>query len=96
MTEETNSQTTTVQPQRLATTPCSPPNVRGAKPKKPSRELRYFDALKRIASYEPPERLRRNSGDDYGLDADEAIEYAYQNVIAEAKGALKGMKRPIA
>lgn len=59
-------------------------------------EIRLFDALKRIAAYDPPERIRRNSERDYGLDADEAIEYAYENVICEAKHATKGVriKRP--
>lgn len=55
-------------------------------------EIKFFDALKRIAAYDPPERIRRNSGRDYGLDADEAIEYAYENVIFEAKNATKGVR----
>lgn len=61
-------------------------------------EIKLFDALKRIAAYDPPERIRRNSQRDYGLDADEAIEYAYENVIGEAKHATKGVriKRPAA
>jgi len=40
-------------------------------------EIRYFDALKRIASYTPPE-----------------IEMAYENVIQEAKIAVRGKRRP--
>ena len=31
---------------------------------------------------------------EYGLDADEAIEYAYDNVILDAKRAIKGKRRP--
>lgn len=61
---------------------------------KPTREQRLFDALKRISRYESPEKLRRNAEKDYGLDADEAIEMAYENVINEAKSAIKGMRRP--
>lgn len=55
---------------------------------------RFYDALKRIASYTPPDKLRRTSQKDYGLDGDEAIEYAYDNVINDAKAAIKGMCRP--
>lgn len=61
---------------------------------KPTREQAYFDALRRIASYEPPGRLRKSAGRAYGLDAGEAIEMAYENVIEEAKAAIKGRKRP--
>lgn len=59
-------------------------------------EIKLFDALKRIAAYDPPERIRRNSERDYGLDADEAIEYAYENVIGEAKHATKGVRIKLA
>lgn len=60
------------------------------------REQKLYDALKRISSYTPPEKLRRTSERDYGLEGDEAIEMAYENVIQEAKNALRGMKRPVA
>lgn len=56
--------------------------------------LLYY-ALKRIASYDSPQKLRRNSLRAYGLeDANEAIEYAYENVLFEAKAAIRGMRRP--
>ena len=58
------------------------------------REQKLYDALKRISSYTPPEKLRKTSGRVYGLDGDEAIEMAYENVIQEAKIALRGMRRP--
>ena len=61
---------------------------------KPTREQSLFDTLKRIASYESSANLRRISDREYGLTADEAIEMAYDNVIHEAKYAIKGMKRP--
>jgi len=63
---------------------------------KPSldRERRLFDALKRIASYQTPDQLRRGSRKQYGLEAEEAIEYAYENVLEEAKRATKGLRRP--
>lgn len=55
-------------------------------------ELRLLGALKRIASYDSPQKLRKRSEKDYGLDADEAIEMAYENVISEAKAAIKGVR----
>lgn len=60
-----------------------------------SNEQRYFDALKRISQYDSPERLKKNAWRDYGLDdANEAIEMAYENVIEEAKRAVRGRRRP--
>lgn len=50
--------------------------------------------LKRIASYESVEKLRRSSMKDYGLEADEAIEYAYENVVQTAKNAIRVVHRP--
>jgi hypothetical protein len=61
---------------------------------KQNNELVYFNALKRIAGYQSPEKLRRASERDYGLPAEEAIEMAYENVLAEAKGAIKGKRAP--
>lgn len=62
--------------------------------KKPSREQRLYDALKAISQYQSPEKLRKDSFGIYGLDGPEAIEMAYENVIAEARVAIKGMRRP--
>ena len=59
-----------------------------------ANEQRYWDALKRIASYQSPEKLHRNAEKQYGLPADEAIEMAYANVIAEAKNAILNRRRP--
>jgi hypothetical protein len=63
---------------------------------KPSieREQRLFDALKRITSYSSPADLRRTSEKKYGLEGDEAIEMAYENVLQEARNAIKGLRRP--
>jgi hypothetical protein len=65
---------------------------------KPSikREQKLFDALKRITAYQAPEKLRKNAESQYGLEGDEAIEFAYENVLAEARQAIKGMRRPVA
>ena len=60
-----------------------------------SNEQRYFDALKRIAAYQPPARLLNRSLEDWGLeDGCEALEYAYENVLQEAKQAVKNRRRP--
>lgn len=58
------------------------------------REQKLFDALKRISRYDDPERLRKRAWKEYGLDGDEAISMAYENVLAEAKNAIKGMRKP--
>jgi hypothetical protein len=59
-----------------------------------NNELAYYEALKRIASYQSPEKLRRCADKQYGLPEDEAIEMAYENVIEEAKRAIKGKRSP--
>lgn len=62
-----------------------------------TREQKLYDALKRITLYDQPERIRKlaASRSGYmGLDADEAIEMAYENVIQEARSALRGIRRP--
>lgn len=57
-------------------------------------QQRLYDALKTIANYQSPESLRRYAEKDYGCNADEAIEMAYENVIQTAKNAIRGMRRP--
>lgn len=57
-------------------------------------EERLHAALVRISKYLPPEKLHRQSERLYGLDGSEAIEMAYENVLAEAKAALKGYRKP--
>jgi hypothetical protein len=49
-------------------------------------------ALQRIKAYQTPDRLRRNSRGEWGCDADEAIEMAYENVLAEAAIGLRGVR----
>jgi len=56
-------------------------------------EDRFYVALKRITCYMTPAGLRRTSQRPYGLDHAEALEMAYENVIAEAKSALRGYRR---
>jgi hypothetical protein len=59
-------------------------------------EQRLFDALKRITTYMPPGKLEKVCEKKYGLERDEAIEMAYENVLQEASDAIKGMRRPVA
>jgi hypothetical protein len=51
-----------------------------------------YDTIRRIASYQPPENLEKKSLAQYGLDPDEAIYMAYENVLNEAKTALDQMR----
>lgn len=55
-------------------------------------EIRLFDALKRIAKYDTVDRLRKHSLNDWGVDFEEAIEMAYENIQAEAKRATHGVR----
>lgn len=61
---------------------------------KQSTEQRYFDALKRITLYMEPRKLRSQSEKLYGLGGDEAIEMAYENILNDARLAVKGKRRP--
>lgn len=50
-------------------------------------------ALRRISKdYQKPEQLRRASEKQYGLDYEEALEMAYENIQHEAAQASKGVK----
>lgn len=58
-----------------------------------------FDALRRIArDYHEPEGIRRDverkKSPVYGFPFEEALEMAYDNLQAEARGAIEGMRRP--
>lgn len=57
-------------------------------------EIKLYNALKRITLYDSPDKLRRRSEKDYGLPPEETIEMAYENVLAEAKAAVKGVRKP--
>lgn len=59
-----------------------------------SNERRYYDALKRITQYSSPETIKRTAERQYGLSPEEALEYAYENVVGEAQMAIKGKRRP--
>jgi hypothetical protein len=46
-------------------------------------------AMRRIAAYTPPNKLRRIAEKKYGLPEEEAVEMAYDNVLEEAKSGLR-------
>ena len=51
-----------------------------------------LNALKKIKAYQSPEKLRKDSSKDWGLDFEEAIEMAYENIQGEAAFACKNVK----
>ena len=55
---------------------------------------RFWRALHTISKYVPPRELETKSGRLYGLPPDEAIEYAYENVLEAARAAIKGTRKP--
>jgi len=59
-----------------------------------SKEQQYYDALKMITKYLQPEKLRRCSEKEYGLEYEDALEYAYENVLLTAREAIRGQRRP--
>ncbi len=48
-------------------------------------------ALRRIMNYQSVNQLNRLSQKQYGLEPTEAIEMAYENIIAYAQIAVKGI-----
>lgn len=53
---------------------------------------RMRSALIKIRSYQTPDQIRRNSEDDYGLEYEEALGMAYENMLTEASLAVRGIK----
>lgn len=55
---------------------------------------RMYDALKTIANgYQTPEQLKRSSKGHFGLDYEECLEMAYENIQQLAKEATKGVRK---
>ena len=60
-----------------------------------SRDYAFmYTALRRIAAFETPERMAKISMKQWGLPPDEALEAAYENVLGEAKIALREVRKP--
>lgn len=56
---------------------------------------RMYHALKTIANYyQTPDQLKRDSKKDWGLDYEESLEMAYENIQQLAKEATKGVRLP--
>ena len=53
---------------------------------------KMLNSLKKIKAYQTPDRLRKDSEKDWGLDFEEAIEMAYENIQSEAAFASKNVK----
>lgn len=54
---------------------------------------KMWAALKKISRlYQTPDQVRRTAGELTGLDYTEALEMAYENIRADAKTAIKGVK----
>ena len=53
---------------------------------------KMLTTLKHIKAYRSPQNLRKNSEKDLGLDFDEAIEMAYENIQNEASFSIKNVK----
>lgn len=55
--------------------------------------VKMYAALERIAKgYQTPDQLRKNSDKEWGLGYEETLEMAYENLQAEAKAAIKGVR----
>lgn len=58
-------------------------------------ETTYYDTLRKIArDFMTPDQLRRAAQKSYGLDYEEALEMAYENIQSLAKAAIHGKRRP--
>lgn len=64
------------------------------------KEARQFNqmhqALTRICAYETPSAIARTAMKNYGLNPDEAVAYAYENVRSEARAGIKGVRAVLA
>ena len=57
-------------------------------------EIALYAVLVRITQYDTPDRLRRRARKEYGLEPDECVEMAYENVLGEAERAVKRVLPP--
>ncbi|TXK52344.1 hypothetical protein FVR03_01120 [Pontibacter qinzhouensis] len=62
-------------------------------PKQKENYNKMLLTLKMIAKgYGTTAQIRKNSERDYGLDYEEALEMAYENIQQDAKNCVKGIK----
>jgi soluble cytochrome b562 len=50
------------------------------------------NALIEITKYQTPDKLHRDSKKDWGVEFEEALEMAYENIQSTAKYAVKGVR----
>jgi hypothetical protein len=55
-------------------------------------EIKLLGALRLIAAYDSPERMRRDAAKDGFMSFEEVIEMAYDNMQAQAKNAIRGVR----
>ncbi len=62
-----------------------------------SKQIQQFNKMRATLikiskQYQKPERLRKDSEKDWGLNYTEAMEMAYENIQTDAHYAVKGVK----
>ena len=68
--------------------------MKKAEVKRNSNFNKMHEALRKIAkSYMNSEQIKKDSGPQFGLDYDEALEMAYDNIQNEARIAIKGIRK---
>lgn len=60
--------------------------------KQKSQFNQMLNALKTIGQYQSPDKLRKDSSKDWGLDYPEALEMSYENIQETAKTASKNIR----
>jgi hypothetical protein len=55
---------------------------------------RMHGALKAITKYQTPDQLRKSSRKDWGVELEEALEMAYENIQETAKDGISGVRLP--
>lgn len=62
-------------------------------PRQKEQFNRMRGALKRISKgFKTPDQLRKDADSKYGLEYEEAIEMAYENIQSEAAYAVRGVR----
>jgi len=58
-------------------------------------EQKLYEALRKIAKdFQTAEQVKRTAQRSLGLEPEEALEMAYENMQGVAKSAIKGIRRP--
>lgn len=62
-----------------------------------AKQAQQFNKMKQALtviskSFQPPTQLRKESGNDYGLEYEEALEMSYENIQGIAKAGVKNVR----